>query len=645
MTYFRRLFLKWTFAPGIAGLMFFSFSVFAETRPTVRILTFLENDPWHAVQTVLAPEGEHFYRTEEIGALARLANKKCEDLLSKYQKRPLEVMLDNKYITRELFEELSNPAHRAQDMRQYVLVTLFEDMTQKEALGRGFTPEQFLDEPKGPGTVRVHLGSMYAVRGYDLERFGVDSFEIKKLHLPFENEGVPAPLTRKLDRQTLRMTVEIGRALVEKGADRKTFALLMRVLTGSLAADAAILNVPPEAVAVFGRADDATHGRLYSATLGGKPMTPEMQMQLERDPARALAEFASQPPPSRDYWSTYHEGVILGSLAQLIAKFPEEGLSSAAARLKAKYPSAAGAQALRLVRDLQFFNRQDFDFTWYDPHRPGQRAPLRLQDWGTGLLEVRVMRLFKEHGFDSRPSGIESLLKELKLDSLKGDPDFGQSGWLERSTYAGLPHGWTPQSGERLPSFTIENLDPTVKDKRSYLAQIILAMAAKIEADIASLSEFEHRLVLENMSEVRAKKGLAPVPRVSLRTFLETYDFNVGTSDEGLQTELKILGADLRQGIRIDNPFKGGHIDVQIDPTKLGIDLVEFAKNPEKFQPQIQAFLMNSLTSLFKPCKVYRFGWSEIVEMRTDYPQFAAGGTLAPSFHRQKIQRMYGAYQ
>jgi hypothetical protein len=126
---------------------------------------------------------------------------------------------------------------------------------------------------------------------------------------------------------------------------------------------------------------------------------------------------------------------------------------------------------------------------------------------------------------------------------------------------------------------------------------------------------------------------------------LETYDLNFASSDPALQADLKILGADLRQGIRLDNPFKGGHVDLKIDPTKLGLDLSELMKNPQKMQAALQEAVMKSLTAVFKPCTVYRFGWSEISEMRTEYPQFAAGGVLAPSFHRQRMQRMYGAYQ
>jgi hypothetical protein len=60
-----------------------------------------------------------------------------------------------------------------------------------------------------------------------------------------------------------------------------------------------------------------------------------------------------------------------------------------------------------------------------------------------------MMRLFKKHGFDALPKSIEGLLSDLKLDSVKVDPDFGQTGWLERNIHIGVPQGWTPQSGER----------------------------------------------------------------------------------------------------------------------------------------------------------------------------------------------------
>lgn len=641
---------------GLTGLS----AAYGANLPSVRIMTFAANDPWNAIETHLVPDEHGLYQQKSMGPLAHFDNRPCEDLLNKYQSRSLKTMLERQYITRELYDQLMDNHNRAHDMRQYVLVTLYRDMPEEEAKKAGIESGRFLNmssENNGKEAIaHVHFGSTFAVRGYDLERSGVEGGRVKPMRLPFEVGQLPSGLDHELNRENLPAAIEFGRAFIEKDGERGYFSLLMHVLVNILAADAQALGLDLNEIPTFGHALDSSHVRLFSQAFDGRPLTAQMQMELEKSPAQALRDFAAQPLPSREQWAQFSDAVVVGALQHLLKRYPQGALSAQYAHLKSKWPHLSAEEAFKFLRELHMLVRQDWDWMWHDPHRPGQRQPLRVHDWGTGLFEIRLLRLLKKYGLTQNVRSISEAMQQLGIESLSTDPDLGLEGWMERTVAIGLPDNFNSEMADtkELPTLTLSNLDPHVpfREQEAYLTQIILAFTWKIEQEIDSLSNEERLILIRNMQQTRRRLGkepLASIADVNLEKYLETYDFNLASEDTSLATSLKILGADIRKGIKFLKPVHGGPIDTKIDVNldQLGVTLEEALRNPQVIQERLQAFaqesVMKMMTSVLQPTKVYRMGWPEILEMRQENPQLgpAQSQMLTPSHHRKALERLY----
>jgi hypothetical protein len=632
-------------------LLFWSAISFGAERPSIRVLTFTGDNAWQGIQTIYRPTPDGFYKTEKIESTFRLSNDGCDDLLGQHQKRALEVMLKNRYITENIYNALR--AQRVHDMRKYILATLFIDLPEAETLRRGIPQERQMEHfqaESGEFMVRIHEGSLFVVRGYDIQRSGVDSFSIKPLNLPWEIGQIPTTLKSTLDRTHLPAAVEFGRALVEDGSPRDYFPLLMKTIVSALAADLRILGLDPANVPAMAHAYDPEHARLFSHMFSARPMTPEMQQELEANPAAFLASVKKLPLPKKDEWSRYDDTVVIGSVQSLIDQYPIDSISAFSHELKQILPSYVTAeQRQTVILELASAHREDYDFTWHDEHRPGQRKPIQVRDYGTGLFLLKILHAAQKASIAVTDQMMSQIIGLITKNSLHVDPDFSQGEWIEKEIFVPLPPYQTAQ-GEPIPGITVSNLDPNVpsSEVENYLGKILVSLAETINSDLKNLSAHDQQFLLEEMNKTRARRGLASISFVNLSAFLETYDFVFATSDERLATRIKMLGGTITKGITIANRFSSGKIDLKIDPTKIGIAPEEFFKNPQKYQGRIQRYLQELLNknplSIFQPTTVYRFQIEEVEEHAAALGP-AAAHSLAPSYHRQKLLRYFITYQ
>lgn len=654
----------------ISLLVFFSLSAMAIEGPRterlgVRVLTFNGNDPWRAMQTLYVPAGGGRFRTQSLGGAFRFDIHPCGDHLSRFQKRPLDVMLKNRYITRAFYDLLIDPAMRVHDMRQYVLVILSENLTADEAHGREIDKSRLLD-PGGGGDgmeVGLHLGSLFAVRGYDVAPSGADGFSLKPLALPWEVGQMPGSLDRPLVRDHLTGAIEIGRALVD-GGGRNSLKLMMQVLVNVLAADARVVGLDPAAVPVMAHGMDANHLRLFAHTFRAQLMTPEIQTRLEEDPSATLADLAARPPPGPNDIRDIADGMVLSSLGHLIRQFPVGAISDFAAQMRALYPVLSDEQSVSLIQELPSLLREKFDFMFHDEHRPGHRFPIIVRDLGTGMLGVKMMRALKRRGVADSLLAVDKLMPVLLRRSLEIEPDLAQDESIDKGIIVPIPP-YPTTSDDMPPALVISNLDPTVPSSESpaYLGRILLSVVDMIEDRLRQLDSSEREFMLKEMNRIRVRRGLEPLPSVAAigRTaFLETYDLVFGTQDSGMAAHLKILGATLVQGFIFAGPGGSGPTHIRFSAEDLGLKgpAVDDGESLKRAFAQVlasgqfarfaRATFCDLLANCVLPTTVYRFGLEEVVEQEAEHPADAVMGPrriLTSSDHVVKGRRLYITYQ
>ena len=352
------------------------------------------------------------------------------------------MMLAKRYITPALYKELTNIKRRGHKMRQYILATSYQDMTLGQVATQHIDRSRILEgieDPRHQNTVRVHMGSLFLVRGYDIERRGTEGFKLKPLDLPWQLMTLPATLQSPLDRTRLVAAVEFGRALVEEGAPPGELKLLMQALATPLAADAKTLNLDPAQFAIFGHALDPEHVRSFAISFGARPLTPLMQTALESDPGDFLRHYLETPRPAHEDWARFTDAVLVGSLMELNKRFPPTKISSFAANVQRAVPYLALEACLAIVREVSAAFRSDYDYLWPDPERPGQRYPVHVRDFGTRLVINRIVRVVTKHGVHFNDRDINAVLQVIFHTRLNLDPDFGQSEWTSKSLQIPVP--------------------------------------------------------------------------------------------------------------------------------------------------------------------------------------------------------------
>lgn len=624
--------------------------------PTVRVITFHSKSGFEAAQAVYRPVEGGLYQIETLGALFKQPKDLCETFLNDHQRRALDVMLKNRYITREFYNEVMDSESRVHGLDQYVLVTSYVEMEVSEAKRLKIPPERFLDEiPENGGfsMVRVHMGSIFAVLGYRMARSGVDSFRIEPLSVPWEVGKLPASLSRSLDSTHLIAKAEFGRALVEEGAHRDEFERLSYFLVSALSADAKALKIDPAEYAVFAHGLDSQHLSLFSRQFPARVLTPEIQEDLERNPRELLARYLTIPKMTMSELQKVNDGVVFGSLAEMKRRFPPGSRSHSAHRVQKIFENEISLEdGLDLLREAAASMREDFDFEFHDEHRPGHRQPIVVRYFGISLSLVKLFRAVRAKISYFSIQEVRKILFLLK--ELKGvEPEFGTSSYFEQNLFSSnLSPSFSPN--DPLPVILVSNFDPAIaaENAQEYLGQILFGVVSKIKKELEHLSWEETLLIYFEMLETRIRRGLGKVEmdQINLRTFLESNDLIFGTSDDRLKTEIMMLGGSPAEGIQ----FSGGKsVSVKVEDLlkEAMLSLDEISRDPKGAEQKLNQAMEKKLIELVmlgvQATTVYRFQEDDWQETERELKENAPGGLvydkLSPSFHSQKVLRVYNS--
>lgn len=618
-----------------------------------RLFTFTGDNSHEATETLYLPSEDGLYETKTLGAFTQITNHDCEDLVSQHQIRALDTMLKNKYITKKIYDVLTDPSRRPVKLSQYILATSFVELTEEEARKRNIPPERWLDHSKDGKSVRIHMGSLFFIRGYEITRTANNvGATIAKLPLPFELGELPTSLEKPVDRRNLTAAIEIGRAFIEEGAPRDEFPKLMHILGNALAADAETLDLDPETFAIFGHSYDAQHARLFAMLFPARPLTPEKQTQLEQDPRTFFSTYLNAPMPTKEEWKKLEDAVSVGSLKALNDKFPPGQFSKFAHKTSASLPLfMTPARRLKLMREVLASMRHDYDFKWPDEHRPGQRKPIQVRDFGTALWLLDVGEAIDRAGLIFNETTLKLMLDTVEQNRLVLDPDMGQGGWFERSIFIPATKAKTLTGGNQ-GAIVVSNLDPAVPSKEvpTYLAEILLAITSKIEMHLKNLSSAHRTFVAKTMNSDRAAKGLPQISEseVNLDNYLKTYDLLFASDHPLIKRELPIMGGSPQTVLKLHNKWTGGKENIHLDAKKMGLALDELLKDPTLLvKGTLKAFgqIINDTLSV---TTAYRFSLEEVLEQRGEHPhavQMGAQHLLQDSYHPQRIRRLFITFQ
>jgi hypothetical protein len=646
-------------------------------RPSVRVFVFNSENKFEGTETTLTPTDNGLYEAKSINSLFTAFTDCQNDLLNRFQRRPLEVMVEKGVISQKLFAEIM--AHFGDQIkaRQIIIAQTYNDLPAAEAalLFGGSVPEERIldvgDSEASEDTIRIHRASVYGVRDYDIVRRHLDRFSLTRFQLPFEFlETLPDEI-QQIDRTHIKASIEIGRAVVESGTLPGDLRLPLQFLLDTVTSDVSRLEIAPEEVAVFADATNSLAVAHYIRNFKMRPLNRKTQLELENHPREFLQNYRTTITiPQGDEWGQFdkRETILVASLAALQEKFPRGTLSNYVARLRTVAPTFLSNDALMdFIQIAASQTRRDFDVE-YHGDGPGHQYPIQIRDFGTALLKMRFVKAVLQTGTPELPELINAMLKVIGIQRLSIDPDFGQHDWVERRLYVPLLNFSPNKENEAIPALTITNLDGSVPsaEQPRYLALIISGALRKIRAELASLDSNPNlkNFVFNDANHTRTGKGMTALAQpedLNNKTFLETYDVLIGTNDTRLRKLLLNWGAEEKQALAINQKFKSGKLNIDISDFD---QLKEFNQRTfqseeeahaafEEFQranqPAIQAFaqkLFNDhIKNLFEQVLVYRITPEMVKKMLANTELPMREDRLLPSFHKWKIERNFITYE
>ena len=606
---------------GLSLILLFaawSFAAEAGEYPIqVQTVSFGGTSYLQATETTLTPNASGRF-TSLKGAQATVRAGACKDALSDFQKRPLQVMRDRGYITQTMFESLSRDLPKTLDPRQFLLVTLFSDIPHSEALALfgGSTPESRRlmewQDKQGKRWVRIGRGAIFAVRGQILHVGAQGKEELRSAPVPWElGNQLPSGLTRKIDRAKVPALIEIGRAFSEQGVLPGDIRLAVRTLALTVEKEFNILGIPPSQVLMSGHFLDSQHTRLFSSKFPLRPLSPELERELEENLIPALARIEEIPLPSMDEWKNYNDAVVVGSLQALMSGFKVEDLSEVAYQVgRLSQGKVTGASALHMVIDFFSWTREDFD---YQP--PGYRRsphPIMLRDRGTVMPSDYLIAVLRKYGLIFGTPICNAVRDYVQALAFNPEPDSFMESWSDPCHFI---RGTNMQCLRNDSVLEVANLDTeaALAMPIRYLASVLLSITDLMRTRIEAISPEIRPLMVKWTNEKRATKGLPPIQRIDLTVYLESFGISLASVDPQVQTQLRNMGGKPIESTSIEIGLRNGNQGYfGIHPTyvfefnlkqvreieRMFPDLTESARN--RFSPGAHAKRLQLLQSSFE---------------------------------------------
>lgn len=574
-------------------LMLFGLDAGAVERPLLhRVLVFDSENTWEGVETHLEPTADGRYRTAKQQPI--LTGGTCQDLLSRFQSRPLRVMEENNYISAPLKKLLMN--FKGQNLKARQVMLLIQESELSEVEARELIPDpKELEErttfsPNGQRKRHVLRGAMWAVRGFEVAP-NEKQLRFNNLKLPWENSKLAQGLDRTFDREKVPFIYEIGRTLSEDKPLSGNFKLLASIMTNVIANETDALGLNPRQVLITAHALDGPQGRLFSLLFPYRVLDRTAQAKIEADVQSAMVDYLQAPLPTAEEWTNLRDLVTYASLEKFIEKFPAAKISEIGVKTQAASKGLIEAQRGGYFwRDFKSLFRRDYTFS--NPHLGTSTRPLIVARFGDGMFIQDLMALLKSYGMPelnlADTSTAEPIQKMLDLWS-NVDVNYAPDVFLE--TWEGRDIILHPGTDMKVPgvsprpiSYFVTNLDRAMvrKHPRIYLASVILSLRDSVDFEITQLSPSRFLNLRDKVNEDRAMMRLPLVSTVDGDVFFETYGLGFGDTDPLIIEELALLGGVRFKGVimRVSgNAAESGprdlqHIDFRVAPS-VG-DLFEF---------------------------------------------------------------------
>jgi hypothetical protein len=581
--------------------MLFGLVAGAVERPLLhRVLVFDSENTWEGVQTFLEPTVEGRYRTAKQEAV--LTGGTCEDLLSRFQSRPLGVMEGNGYISPLLKKLLMN--FKAQNLKARQVILLIQESEVSEAEARELIPdpkeleERTTYEPSSQRKRRVLRGAMWAVRGFEVAP-NEKQLRFNPLNLPWESAKMPQGIDRPFDGKKVPFRYEIGRTLSEEKPLGGNFKLLASIMTTVIANETNALGLDPRRVVITAHALDGPQGRLFTLLFPYRILDRTAQAKIEADVQSAMATYEQAPLPTAEEWTDLKDMVTYASLQRFIEKFPAAKVSDIGVKTEVASDGRIDAQRGGYFwRDFNSLFRRDYTFS--NPHLGTSKKPLIVARVADGMFIQELMALLKAYGIPemnladaSTAKPIQKMLDLWARFDVNYAPDLFLENWEGREI---ILH---PAMDLRIPgirprqiSYFVTNLDRAMVRKypRVYLASVILSLRDSVDFEITQLAPSRFLNLRDKVNEDREKMRLPLVSTVDADVFFETYGLGFGDTDPLVIEELALLG-----GLR----FKGAIMRVSGNAAESGPrDLKEISFGLEQTEGDLFEFKTVQLKKL-----------------------------------------------
>lgn len=577
-------------------VLFCTLSAWA-TEPVLmhRVEVFNSANTWESISTFLEPVGDGRLKVKKQESSISVG--RCEDLLTQFQNRPLDVMEQNAYISPTMKADLLNLKKLGIKPSQILMVTQYSDLTEEEARSIFPDPQELrvrtLKSRTTEGKVRVSRGTVWAIRGFEYDP-DKPELEFSPLPLPWDRGSLPHLLSRRFDRKKVPFVYEIGRALAEDKPLPGQFRTLTALLTRVIITEVGALGLKPEQVIITGHALQHRQGQLFSTLF---PMRPLTQAALEKIEATGSTEgYLDQAPPTGEQWKALDDTVSYGSLDQFDRKFPAGKISENAARLEAASNGDIPArEGPGFWRDFQTLFRQDFDFEVNGVGRA--KNPLIVVKMGEALFIKDLLNLFARFGLRMKDIGDEATgmrinrVMELwqKSISVNFSPDLFLDNWNTNTLFMHPAFSAAPGQGplHHRIAHLIMNLDEKLHSQfpRLYLPLVILGLYQQVDQELRSLNEYERTITLGKINEDRQVFGKPAVNRLSSETYFDTYALALGPSNAAMARELEQLGAKTirgsamkLQGMGRGGPQSTGTINIGLSGVEVNLYTFEIAQ-------------------------------------------------------------------
>ncbi|HPI40773.1 MAG TPA: hypothetical protein PLJ21_08200 [Pseudobdellovibrionaceae bacterium] len=536
----------------------------------VQILNFGGTSHYQATETILSPSGSgNRYKTKNVSSAQRLGT--CSSFFKSFQDHPLNIMKDNGYISAATLAQLQNQLPQQINARQLELFTAFSEIpkaTVDELVRSGqISKDRIMGHTIGnPDLINVSRGTIYAVRGHILNLDPSQNITLIPQTLPWEL-GLSSPSNhntiKPIDREKIKYLVEIGRAHTESGVLPGNLKLLIQMLFSTLNIEALKLKADPSEFLITAHFLDPQHVRYFTTQFPLRPLTPDLQVLLEKDPTETLSTYLSLPlPKGAKAWSNYKDIIAFGTLKAFTNSFDVTDISENAYRFsKLTGGLFDGYIGLDLLSEFPLLLRDDFYYTL--PKDLGGTVtpfPIRIIDGGSTLGSVKANGLFKRFGIKLDTPLFKAAKSIFESNTINPLPDLFMGGWNEKNIF--FDENFGGSSNLFYQGLLISNLDLklTTQYPIRYVTSVMLSVFDWIQQRISGarnngVSTENYHILLKYTNEHRVKNRLKPLSEITVDSFLESFPLAVGTKDRLLIEQLKTLGGKTQKAKLISGDF------------------------------------------------------------------------------------------